>query len=131
MVQEIQASFPQIDAWLSWWLCPKVASMIFPACNVTDPTVIAQVSRTGNPAEHNHSLLHHAVGKYQDLIPGIKKLFLHVEELERQYNAIKSITMRSPLMNTVQLHKDPTMKTMAMLLTLRQLSIHMEFYNST
>ena len=63
--------------------------MIFPACSFVDPAVAEQVLFTSNPAEHQHSLLHHAVGVDRDLIPGAKKLFLHVSEIESQYRAIK------------------------------------------
>lgn len=64
--------------------------MIFPACSKVNPAVLTQVPSTSNPAEHSHSLLHHAVGTDHDLIPGIKRLFLYVQEIEAQYNAIKS-----------------------------------------
>lgn len=63
--------------------------MIFPAYSSLDPDVAIEVPRTSNAAEHSHSLLHNSVGSDQDLIPGIKKLFLHVKELESQFNSIK------------------------------------------
>jgi len=91
VVEHIRATFPQVKAWLSWWLRPAFASMIFPACSSVDPSTAAQVPPTGNPVEHSHQLLHHAVGKGHDLIPGIEKLYLHSEELERQHDAVKGM----------------------------------------
>jgi inorganic triphosphatase YgiF len=88
-INTLRSTFPKINGWLSWWLRPAFASMIFPACSFVDPAVAEQVPSTSNPAKHQHSLLHHAVGVDQDLIPGTKKLFLHVSEVESQYRAIK------------------------------------------
>ncbi|KAF8951007.1 hypothetical protein BDZ97DRAFT_2067954 [Flammula alnicola] len=85
----------RIHGWLSWWLRPAFASMIFPAVSAIDRTIADQIPTTSNPVEHQHSLLHHAVSVDQDLIPGIKKLFLHVQELESQYSAIKAYSLWS------------------------------------
>ncbi|KAJ7893655.1 hypothetical protein B0H14DRAFT_2559638 [Mycena olivaceomarginata] len=63
--------------------------MIFPAKSAVDPEVAAKVPSTSNPIEHQHSLLHHAVGKDQELVPGMEKIFLHVREMEKKYLAIK------------------------------------------
>ena len=68
--------------------------MIFPACSFVDPAVSEQVPSTSNPAEHQHLLIHHAVGVGQDLIPGAKKLFLHISEIESQHCAIKGEQLR-------------------------------------
>ena len=87
-VATIQRSFPHINSWLSWWLRGPIASMTFPGRSAVDPDVADQIPSTANEAEHSHSLLHHTVGKDHDLIPGIKNLFLHVKELEKQYEAI-------------------------------------------
>ena len=88
-VNTLHSTFPKINGWLSWWLHPTFASMIFPACSSVDQNVAEQVPSTTNPAEHRHSLLHHAVGVDQDLIPGVRKIFLHVSQIESQYKAIK------------------------------------------
>jgi hypothetical protein len=88
-VATLRSDFPRIKGWLDWWLHPKFASMIFPARSVVDPNHAQSVPSTSNPAEHQHSLLHHATGIDQDLIPGIRKLFLHVQEIQAQYEAIQ------------------------------------------
>lgn len=88
-VKLLRTTFPRIDGWLSWWLRPTFASMIFPSRSAVDRTISNQVPSTSNAAEHHHSLLHHAVGTDHDLIPGIQNLFLHVQELERQFTAIR------------------------------------------
>jgi len=92
-VKLLRDKFPRIDGWLSWWLRPTFASMIFPSQSLVDRAISNQVPSTSNAAEHQHSLLHHAVGTDHDLIPGIQKLFLHVQELERQFSAIKGMSL--------------------------------------
>ena len=87
-VRSLKSTFPKIHGWLNWWLRPTIASMIFPVKSVVDPFLASQVPSTSNPVEHQHSLLHHATGTDQDLLPGIEKMYLHVQELEAQYNAI-------------------------------------------
>ena len=89
-VRQLRMTFPKIHGWLEWWLKPTVASMIFPAKHVMDPSVAAEILSTSNPIEHQHQLLHHAVGIDHDCIKGIKSIYLHVQEMEAQYNAIAS-----------------------------------------
>jgi hypothetical protein len=86
---EIESEFPHIKGWLKWWLRPANASMIFPAKLAMSDEVSQATPNTSNPIEHRFSLLHRAVGTDQDLIPGIKKLYLHVEEMHKRYLAIK------------------------------------------
>ncbi|KAJ7309425.1 hypothetical protein DFH08DRAFT_823369 [Mycena albidolilacea] len=89
LILTMKTTFPKIKPWLSWWERRPIASMIFPAKSSVDPKLAAKAPSTTNPIEHQHSLLHHAVGKDQELLPGIEKLFLHVREMENKYNAIK------------------------------------------
>ena len=86
---EIESSFPSVKGWLQWWLRPANTSMIFPAKRARSQEDSKATLNTSNPIEHQFSLLHHAPGTEQDLIPGIKKLHLHAEELHQQYLAIK------------------------------------------
>jgi hypothetical protein len=65
------------------------ASMIFLAKRTMSEGVSNATPTTSNLIEHRFSLLHRATGTEQDLIPDIKKLHLHVEELHNQYLAIK------------------------------------------
>ncbi|KAF9552183.1 hypothetical protein CPC08DRAFT_728802 [Agrocybe pediades] len=88
-VKRIKDSYKRVGSWLSWWLRPAFASMIFPAVSSMDPNLSTQVPSTANAAEHSHSLLHHASGKNHDLVQGIEMLYLHVEEMEKQHSAIK------------------------------------------
>ncbi|KIM78861.1 hypothetical protein PILCRDRAFT_577491 [Piloderma croceum F 1598] len=87
-VRQLRMNFPKIHGWLEWWLKPTVASMIFPAKRVMDSSVAVEVPSTSNAVEHQHQLLHHAVGIDHDCIKGIENLYLHVQEMEAQYNAI-------------------------------------------
>jgi hypothetical protein len=84
----LKTMFPPIKPWMSWWERRPIASMIFPAKSAIDPELAAKAPSTTNPIEHQHSLLHHAVGKDQELLPGIEWLYLHVREMENKYNAI-------------------------------------------
>ncbi|KAJ7759113.1 hypothetical protein B0H16DRAFT_1313548 [Mycena metata] len=89
VILALKTQFPAIKNWLRWWERHSIASMIFPAKSSVDPAVAAKVPSTSNPIEHQHSLLHHAVGKDQELLPGIEKIFLHVREMEKKFEAIK------------------------------------------
>lgn len=88
IMAELRSRFPKIKWWIEWWQRPTIATMIFPACGVMDSKIAAEIPRTTNPVEHQHSLLHHATGTQHDLLTGIKKVYGHVRELELQYNAI-------------------------------------------
>ncbi|KAK7008269.1 hypothetical protein R3P38DRAFT_2551988, partial [Favolaschia claudopus] len=89
-VNTLKKTFPRIVGWINWWLRPAIASMIFPARSVVDPDLAAQVPSTTNPIEHAHSLLHHATGIDMDMVQGAENIWLHVRELEKQYDAIKA-----------------------------------------
>jgi hypothetical protein len=89
VVRTLKITFPAAKNWFAWWERGPIASMIFPAKSAVDPEVAAKVPSTSNPIEHQHSLLHHAVGKDQELVPGMEKIFLHVREMEKKYLAIK------------------------------------------
>jgi hypothetical protein len=95
----LKTTFPAIKHWISWWERRPIASMIFPAKSSVDPDLAAKAPSTTNPIEHQHSLLHHAVGKDQDLVPGIEKLYLHMREMENKYNAIKGMSLNKSTTN--------------------------------
>ena len=90
-VRQLHMNFPKIHGWLEWWLRPTVTSMICPTKHVMDPSVAAEVLSTSNTVEHQHQLLHHAVGIDHDCIKGIENLYLHAQEMEAQYNTIASV----------------------------------------
>jgi hypothetical protein len=90
-VNMLKATFPRIVGWINWWLRPPIASMIFPALSVVNPELADKVPSTTNPIEHQHSLLHHATGTDMDLVQGAENIWLHVRELEKQYDAIKGM----------------------------------------
>lgn len=54
-----------------------------------DPEIADQVSKTSNPIEAQHSLLHHGLGTGHDVSPGIEKLHKYVQSLQAQYEAIQ------------------------------------------
>ncbi|KAH7908558.1 hypothetical protein BJ138DRAFT_1205112, partial [Hygrophoropsis aurantiaca] len=89
-VKQLRDDFPRVEGWLNWWLRPAFASMIFPSRSQVSPALIERLPGTSNPVETQHSLLHRATGTDQDAHQGVKKIFLHVEEIRAQYNAILS-----------------------------------------
>ncbi|KAJ7107524.1 hypothetical protein C8R44DRAFT_744708 [Mycena epipterygia] len=90
VILTLKTTFPRTKDWISWWERRPIASMIFPAKSAVDREIAAQVPSTSNPIEHSHSLLHHAVGKDQELLPGIEKIYMHVREMEKKHSAIKA-----------------------------------------
>ncbi|KAH6892792.1 hypothetical protein BKA70DRAFT_1440594 [Coprinopsis sp. MPI-PUGE-AT-0042] len=87
-VSQISRDFPDAFGWLSWWLRPSHVGMIFPAKSSVDPTTADEIPKTSNPIECSHFLLNHAGGSHNDFLPGIKKMFGHVKEIERQFDAV-------------------------------------------
>lgn len=92
-VADLRAEFPGVKNWIDWWLHPKIAAMIFPACRTMDPELASQLPDTSNPIETQHSLLHHATGTHRELDQGIEELSLHVAEMKRQYDAISGMLL--------------------------------------
>ncbi|TFK34948.1 hypothetical protein BDQ12DRAFT_612575, partial [Crucibulum laeve] len=88
-IGQIRKYFPGFKGWLDWWLRPKIASMIFPVVSLIDPNIAKQVPSSSNAAENAHSILQHSSQTDQELIPGIKFIFLHMREFEARYHAIE------------------------------------------
>jgi hypothetical protein len=91
VIATLKTSFPATKNWISWWERRPIASMIFPAKSAVNPELVTKVPSTSNPIEHQHSLLHHAVGKHQELVPGLEKIYMHVREMEKKHMAIKGL----------------------------------------
>ena len=91
VVDEICTQFPHIKGWMKWWLRPVNASMIFPTKRTMSPKLAEKVPNTSNAVEHRHLNLHMAIGTDHDLFSGIQNLYLHMQEMEAHYNAIKGI----------------------------------------
>ncbi|KAH6867886.1 hypothetical protein BKA70DRAFT_1492279 [Coprinopsis sp. MPI-PUGE-AT-0042] len=89
LVSQISREFPNAFGWLSWWLRRSHIGMIFPAKSTIDPDTAAQIPKTSNPVERGHFLLNHASGSDHELLPGIRGLFNHASEFERQFKAVK------------------------------------------
>jgi len=81
--------FLHVKGWMQWWLCPVNASMIFPVKRAMSPELAEKTPNISNAAKHRHSNLHMAVGEDHDLFSSIKNLYLHMQEMEAHYNAIK------------------------------------------
>ncbi|KAI0314864.1 hypothetical protein OF83DRAFT_1174376 [Amylostereum chailletii] len=89
---------PELDSWFDWWLRPRIAQMIFPACAQGDKSLRDQVSKTSNPIESQHSLLHRATGKEHRGREAIESLHQYVKPLERARDAIQGGYINAPSM---------------------------------
>ncbi|KAF4612985.1 hypothetical protein D9613_010733 [Agrocybe pediades] len=97
-VKRIKDSYKRVSSWLSWWLRPAFASMIFPAVSSVDPSIAGQVPSTANAAEHSHSLLHHAAGRlpYFDgffYTPSNATYTSEAQELDLAYNPSQAVSL--------------------------------------
>ena len=90
-VASFHISFDHLTNWMSWWLRPSIASMIFPSKRAMTEELAAQLPNTSNPVETQHSLLHHGAGKNHEPVSGMKAIHLQVEGLRREYEAIMSM----------------------------------------
>ncbi|KIP01665.1 hypothetical protein PHLGIDRAFT_38881, partial [Phlebiopsis gigantea 11061_1 CR5-6] len=88
-ITELRQSFPRLSGWIDWWIRDSVAPMIFPSRRIMSETLALQVPNTSNPIESQHSLLHHGSGRNHDALTGIHQLWLHVDKLRRQYEAVR------------------------------------------
>lgn len=92
-VAAFRKEFPALKNWIDWWLRPKIAGMIFPACRTMNSELVAALPNTSNPVETQHSLLHHSTGTAREITKGIEELYLHVVELKLQYDAIQGMVL--------------------------------------
>ncbi|KAF6752572.1 hypothetical protein DFP72DRAFT_849711 [Ephemerocybe angulata] len=88
-VSTLKEKFPTTINWISWWLQPSFAQMIFPSQRRVDPETDRQTPYTSNGVEHEHQLLGHAVGKRQDIPDGILELHKFVKEMEQAEKSAK------------------------------------------
>ena len=60
-VTYIQQKWPNTVNWLSWWLIPENAQMIFKALQVMTPELAAKLPETTNAEESMHAIINHFV----------------------------------------------------------------------
>jgi hypothetical protein len=90
-VAGLSREFSSIRGWLKWWTQPWVMSMAFPAKSHVLQHIRAKLPTTTNATEHHHHLLNHASIADQELVPGIWAILRHIQELQAQYDAIRSM----------------------------------------
>ncbi|KAI0026822.1 hypothetical protein K488DRAFT_37642, partial [Vararia minispora EC-137] len=56
--RQLYEGYPHLHHWFSWWLCPDVARMIFPAFNPSMNNLWSHMPTTSNAIEAQHSLIH-------------------------------------------------------------------------
>jgi hypothetical protein len=86
--QSIRTEFPEVRAWISWWLLPGNGSMIFPAMQKMSPELRAQLPDTTNGGESSHWVLYRACGQKFDLWEGIRRLYMFQRETEMLYQSV-------------------------------------------
>ena len=96
-VAEFYAAFEDLGDWISWWLRPSIAGMIFPSKKIMSDELSDKLPRTSNPVETQHSLLHHGAGKNHDSLRGFDAIHLHAEAMRRSYEAIICMLLYSIL----------------------------------
>lgn len=81
------AEFPVIESWLSWWLRPSHASMLFETERKMAPDIWDSIPSTNNAQEAMHFKFYVGAGKKHDLVEGLKAIAAIVEEFEGRFNA--------------------------------------------
>ncbi|KAF7354491.1 hypothetical protein MVEN_01138400 [Mycena venus] len=87
-VEQIRAEFPEVRAWLAWWILPGNGSMIFPVMQKMPAELRAKLPNSTNASDSTHWLLYRAVGVKFDLWEGIRRLYRFQRETEMLYAAI-------------------------------------------
>lgn len=92
---ELRTKYPEVRAWIAWWLLPDNAALIFPAMAKMSPQLRARLPDTTNGGESSHWLLYRACGQKFDLWEGIRRLFMFQREQEMLYDAVLGIFLLS------------------------------------
>lgn len=82
------AKFPEIRAWLQWWLQPEICILIFPATMKMSKEMQSKLPLTTNGGESYHWLAYRAMGIKHDLWEGTRRAFTFQRELEALYGVV-------------------------------------------
>lgn len=83
----IRQEFPQIKAWLNWWMRPSNASKIFQAFKTMDPALDQSLPDTTNAVESLHNVLGVSIGQGHQIIDGLVALHQWVTRYELENEA--------------------------------------------
>jgi hypothetical protein len=77
--------FPNCTPWLTWWIAPSHAQMVFPAYqnNKIEPELVLLVPETSNPIEALHQKTYLSVGNGYAVFVGLKLYITYVMHFER------------------------------------------------
>lgn len=89
----LRAEFPEIRAWLQWWLQMGNSELIFPAVMKMSKGMREKLPNTTNGGESSHWLLYRACGQKHDLWDGIRRAYMFQRELEALYMAVIGMSL--------------------------------------
>lgn len=87
-IDALYREYEELRGWISWWLLPANASMVFRAIQLMSPELQQRISSSTNAAESSHNQLYAAAGKNHDLVEGCRRLFIVQSQVEAHYKAI-------------------------------------------
>ncbi|KAJ7220861.1 hypothetical protein GGX14DRAFT_559645 [Mycena pura] len=87
-VDALYREYEELRGWISWWLLPANASMVFRTIQLMSPELQQRISSSTNAAESSHNQLYAAAGKNHDLVEGCRHLFLVQSQVEAHYKAV-------------------------------------------
>lgn len=76
-------TYPKVIPWLSWWMRPAHASMLFTSERSMAPAIWDSIPDTTNAEEAMHWKLYAAIGKHQSFFQGMEGLFKFTEYFNR------------------------------------------------
>jgi hypothetical protein len=88
IVSEIKCNFPKLNPWIDWWLRPEHAVMLFKSHREMGNSLWNSLPDTTNPEEALHFSMYSAMGKHQNFLVGLEKIYKWVEDLSKKYNAV-------------------------------------------
>ena len=82
--------FPKAQAWLTWWMRPSHAKMLFSSERTMTEQVWTSLPSTTNAEEAMHWKLYCAVGRNHALLEGLVSLLRVAEYYKRLHDAVQS-----------------------------------------
>lgn len=83
--------FPLVKSWLSWWMRPSHAAMLFTSERRMEPAIWDSLPDSTNAEESMHWKLYSAVGRDLTFSEGILALYAVSKHYERMYEAVSSM----------------------------------------
>lgn len=93
LASELLNDFPKIGPWLSWWLRPEHASMLFTSHRVMAATTWESIPDTTNAEESMHHKIYSGLERDHTFLDGLEALYRFAEYYEtRTKNTLREPT---------------------------------------